>query len=51
MKTEKLFAGVFAAVLGGMAVKTFKTIIDERKRVNGETGIERKQKDVEEDEL
>lgn len=31
MKTEKIIAGVFAAVLGGLAVKTFKTIIDERK--------------------
>ena len=31
MKTEKIIAGVFAVVLGGLAVKTFKTIIKERK--------------------
>lgn len=32
MKTEKLIAGVFAVVLGGMAFKTFKTIINGRKQ-------------------
>lgn len=32
MKTEKLIAGVFAAVLSGITVKVFKTIIDERKK-------------------
>lgn len=31
MKTEKIIAGVFAAILGGMAVKTFKTILDNKK--------------------
>lgn len=30
MKVEKLVAGVFAVILGGMAVKTFKTIIDNK---------------------
>ena len=32
MKTEKLIAGVFAAILGGMTIKVVKTIIDERKK-------------------
>lgn len=32
MKTEKLIAVAFAVILGGMAIKTFKTIIDERKK-------------------
>ena len=32
MKTEKLIAGAFAIILGGMAVKTFKTIIDKRNK-------------------
>ena len=27
MKTEKIIAGVFAAVLGGMAFKVFNTIL------------------------
>lgn len=34
MKTEKIIAGVFAAVLGGMTIKVVKTIIDERKAEN-----------------
>lgn len=32
MKTEKIIAGVFATVLGGMAFKVFNTIINERKK-------------------
>ena len=31
MKNEKIIAGVFATVLGGMAFKVFSTIIDDRK--------------------
>ena len=49
MKTEKLIAGVFAAILGGMAVKTFKTIINERKKVNGEAENERKKEEIEDE--
>lgn len=32
MKTEKIIAGVFAAVLSGMTIKVVKTILDERKK-------------------
>ena len=36
MNTEKLIAGAFAIVLGGLAVKTFKTIITEYKNKDKE---------------
>ena len=36
MKTEKLIAGVFAVILGGISVKVFKSIIDERKNKDAE---------------
>ena len=39
MKTEKIIAGVFAAVLCCMTVKVVKTIIDERKEVETEDGL------------
>lgn len=41
MNKEKIVAGVFAVILGSMAVKTFKTIIMDRKEEKEVTEDER----------